>query len=592
MPDDQVTSDASRQALNRVLDSPEFASATRLSSFLRYVVTETLAGRGSSIKGYSIAVDVFERPADFDQTHDPIVRVEASRLRRALAQYYHGSGAQDPVVIELPRGAYVPAFHWKSGEGGNPETSAAEAPPPGPVSPAAVILDDPTGPSPDAVPAKAALFTRSRIMALAAIIIAAALGGIVLWEIVERAATPAASDRAIVSTLTHGPIVGFAAFETMSGDDTDTRIARGLVTEMIAEFTRFRNLSIYEPAPEAPAANSGYIVSGNLRRSSEDIRATIQLVDASNGRTIWSETYDRVYTASSLLTVQDEIARAAAVAVAQPYGPIYQREIERVASEPPDAIGYTCVLRVSDYWRKLDPETHLRMRTCLEKTIAADPEYADAWQVFTYMFLDEYRYGFNVRPRSAYEPLNKALETAQKAVSLASTDARSYQALYAVYFYRGDQEGFKRAGAQAVKLNPNSPDIAADFGGKLAFSGAWEEGLPLVRKAMSLNPGHPGWYYVSLVLDAYRRGDYPEALAFIERMSLPNHYRTHIFLAMTYGQMGDRMNAAASIERLLEFDPDFAINARTDLKKWGFEPGLVSICIDGLRKAGLQISDG
>ncbi|MBL8235158.1 MAG: hypothetical protein JNL98_42035, partial [Bryobacterales bacterium] len=99
-----------RAALERVLASTEFASATRLAAFLRYVVTESLEGRAANLKGYSIAVDVFDRPPDFDQTADPIVRVEASRLRRALAQYYQGSGSGDPVIIDLPRGGYVPNF--------------------------------------------------------------------------------------------------------------------------------------------------------------------------------------------------------------------------------------------------------------------------------------------------------------------------------------------------------------------------------------------------------------------------------------------------------------------------------------------------
>jgi TolB-like protein/tetratricopeptide (TPR) repeat protein len=592
-PDDTVSPGAVRQALDRVLGSPEFASAARLSSFLRYVVTETLEGRSASLKGYSIAVDVFDRPADFDQSSDPIVRVEASRLRRALAHYYQESGTGDPVIIVLPRGAYVPAFRRRDVdakaasdasdgvEASGPETQAASGEEPPGSPPPETARQESRAPSP-----------RWRWIALrAAAAIPVVLAALLIWDITTRRdpAGQQGGSEAVVSSGWSKPQVGFAPFETIYDDEADTHPARGISREMLAEFARFRNLSVYELAPGAALPATGYVISGSIRRSGNDIRATIQARKA-DGTTIWTETYDRVYTPSTLLAVQDEIARAAAITIAQPYGVIYQHELERVASEPADAIGYVCVLRAGDYWRKLDPATHLVMRGCLEETVKQAPDYADAWQAITHIYLDEYKYGFNARPPSVYEPLQKALEAAERSVSLASTDARSYQSMYSVLFYRGDMEGFKRAGSEAIKLNPNSLEILADFGGKVAFSGAWEEGLPLVRRAMMLNPGHPGWYYVSLVLDAYRRGEYRQALAFIERMNLPNHYRTHLFLAMTYGQLGDRMNAAASIESLLKMDPDFALNARTDLMKWGFESGLVDLCIDGLKKAGLTIS--
>ena len=92
------------------LGSKVFESAGRAREFLRFIVEESLAGRGDRLKGYSIAVHVFERPADFDAQSDPLVRVEAGRLRRRLAEYYQGQGRDDAVRIELPRGGYTPAF--------------------------------------------------------------------------------------------------------------------------------------------------------------------------------------------------------------------------------------------------------------------------------------------------------------------------------------------------------------------------------------------------------------------------------------------------------------------------------------------------
>jgi len=99
-----------RAALERITASPDFDKSPQLVSFLRFVVGATLAGRSRQIKAYTIATDALGRDARFDPQADPIVRVEAGRLRRALARYYANGGREDPIAIELPRGGYVPVF--------------------------------------------------------------------------------------------------------------------------------------------------------------------------------------------------------------------------------------------------------------------------------------------------------------------------------------------------------------------------------------------------------------------------------------------------------------------------------------------------
>jgi adenylate cyclase len=101
---------AVRSHLERVLHSPHFDGSTRSREFLRYVVEEVLAGRGAYLKQAAIAVEVFGRKADFDAVIDPIVRVQAGRLRRSLERYYLLSGDADSMRIELTKGSYAPVF--------------------------------------------------------------------------------------------------------------------------------------------------------------------------------------------------------------------------------------------------------------------------------------------------------------------------------------------------------------------------------------------------------------------------------------------------------------------------------------------------
>jgi adenylate cyclase len=88
----------------------EFQGSALLRAFLQFIVNRTLAGHAEEIKGYTVATQVLGREADFDGARDPIVRILAGRLRRALERYYWARGGQDLVRIDVPKGAYVPNF--------------------------------------------------------------------------------------------------------------------------------------------------------------------------------------------------------------------------------------------------------------------------------------------------------------------------------------------------------------------------------------------------------------------------------------------------------------------------------------------------
>src|SRR5262245_45714026 len=118
------------EQLERILRSAALVTSPSLSRFLRYIVEETLAGRGSAIREYTLGVHVFDRGDDFNPRLDPIVRVQARNLRARVAKYYEGPGVEDPIRIELPKGTYVPIFHHKAvaePQPSVPETAAAAA---------------------------------------------------------------------------------------------------------------------------------------------------------------------------------------------------------------------------------------------------------------------------------------------------------------------------------------------------------------------------------------------------------------------------------------------------------------------------------
>lgn len=102
--------------LDRILSSGTFRQTARLKRFLTFVVQEALAERADQLKEYVIGVQVFDRESSFDPRTDPIVRVQARRLRSRLAKYYRDEGHHDDLLIDLPKGRYAPAFRAREAE--------------------------------------------------------------------------------------------------------------------------------------------------------------------------------------------------------------------------------------------------------------------------------------------------------------------------------------------------------------------------------------------------------------------------------------------------------------------------------------------
>lgn len=124
--DPTITAEDVRAALRRILASDDFPATARNRKFLSYVTERTLAGKAADLSGYKVATEVFGRPADFNPTTDPIVRIEAGKLRRDLEVYYLKSGAGDEIGISLPRGGYIPSFQRRAIVPAQPSVSSLD----------------------------------------------------------------------------------------------------------------------------------------------------------------------------------------------------------------------------------------------------------------------------------------------------------------------------------------------------------------------------------------------------------------------------------------------------------------------------------
>jgi TolB-like protein len=557
--------DACHAQLGRIVDSADFVATDRARRFLAYVVGESLAGRADRIKAYSVATEVFGRDASFDPQSDPIVRVEAGHLRRALERYYLSAGREDPVEITIPKGAYVPFFVRRT------------IPAPAEPTPAAAVAE-PQRPAGRRVP------LWSGAVAAALLVVAAAIGA--GWG--SRARPPTEPD---IPRLLVQP------FEDLAHTDASAAIARGLTQEIIGQVTKFKDIVVVagrggsETNPVA-GPPPRYVLDGSVELDASAFRLQAHLIRRSDDAVLWAHSYTGDLAASRLVAIEEYIASEVATTLAQPYGVIFQADASRHVENPPDDWrAYSCTLAYYAYRATLDSATHPKVRSCLEEAVVRFPDYATAWALLSQTYIDEIRFGFAPEPAARPASVDRALAAARRAVERDPTNTRGLQAKMFALYFSGDAEAALRVGEQALAMNPNDSELLGEYGFRRALAGDWPAGCSLIRKARELNPGPLGYYEAALALCAYFDGDLAEAAMWIRNTGVPDNPIYHLIGAVVFGEAGEVASAAAELDWLRTHAPGVVANPRAVIAGRVLNPPDGERLIGSLRKAGLAITE-
>jgi tetratricopeptide (TPR) repeat protein len=249
-----------------------------------------------------------------------------------------------------------------------------------------------------------------------------------------------------------------------------------------------------------------------------------------------------------LLDVEGNVARDVATALGQPYGTIFQTDAARALKGPPeDWEAYACTLAYYLYRTSVDQPTHRAVKRCLERAVARFPGYAAAWAFLSLTHFDELRFHYRGDLTAPPTSLDAAVESAQRAAALDPTNVWALQAQMLSLFFKNDVDAALRVGERAVALNPNDTELVGEYGMRVALSGDWSSGCPLIEKAYALKPAPQPDYEVMLGLCSYMEGDYQKALFWVRRTDLQKSPLHHFVVAAIYGQLGDA--AAAERER-------------------------------------------
>jgi adenylate cyclase len=438
--------------------------------------------------------------------------------------------------------------------------------------------------------------TRHFIRAGMAVLVLLALAGAFTWR-AARSKRPVGDP---VVTVPRGPSIAVLPFANLSGDQGQEYFADGMTEEIITQLTRFRELFVIArnstfryKAQAVDMKTIGrelgmrYVLEGSIRTSPDTIRVTAQLIDAMTGTHLWAETYDRQLTARNILDVQHEITEQIVAKIAEPFGVISRVGVTETQRKGTDNLtAYECVVRVRlQHDSPSSPALHLQQRDCLERAVALDANYAEAWAWLALTYMHEYVFGFNPKP----EPLDRVLKAARRAVALDPASAITHYSLAYAYFFRHELEPFTAAAEQAFELNPNNALILGSLGNLFGWIGQLDRSMALTKKAMVLNPHHPTFFYATIFNYHYHRREYKDALAAAQKWNQPDFFWNQAHLAEAYAQLGRTKEAQAAVARLLKLYPDFPQRARAEMRIWNVTDEIAEHWLDGLRKAGLEM---
>ena len=528
----EAESSTVRTCLEKILLSAPFAQSERLQRFLKFVVTETLAGHADRLKGYTIGVEVFDRDPSFDSAIDPIVRVEAARLRAKLREYYDREGRDDPVRLDLPKGRYAVRFEER-------------------------FLR--TVPAPT----------------------------IPIYREGEATAATVASHPPPIEDR---PSLAVLPFTNMSSDAEQGYFADGVTDSLITELSRLPDLFVISRHSSFVYRNMDkrvqeigqelgvkYLVEGSVRRAGNRVRITTQLIDAASGRHLWAERFDR--EVQDILAVEDDVVRRI-LAVLQ----VKLTPSDRVRTGHEGTLSleaHDCLLRGLERFWVSSQQSMEQARAYFARAVDLDPTYAAAHAWLARALAFGWIMYWDPRP----DGIDEAHEHARVAVDLDPQLPQAQSILCWVQLWRTQGEAAIAAGWKAVAIDTNDADAHLFLSSALCGSGRGKEALHYIEKGMRLNPHPSGFYYFVLGQCYYVLKEYEQALAaFKQGVALrdvfyPNHYH----LCLIYTLFGREAEARAERDTLLRLTG----GRKPILRNIYLDEGVSRVTEELARRAGL-----
>jgi tetratricopeptide (TPR) repeat protein/TolB-like protein len=531
------------QALARLLAWPEIARSPQLANFLTYIVERRLRGDAHSIKAYSIAVDVFGRAPDFDPQADPIVRVQARRLRGLLDQYYRGPGSDDPLHIQLPIGRYVPEF-----------VDSATEPSAHPIGRDTGVAAEPAA----VVQPPQHELRRGHVNVSWFVLLVLTLGAIAMTYSLATLG-PRREQQVAVAGGMEMPRLKVMEFQNLTGDRALTPSIAALAVELVTDFEPLLIVDAVFGGPDAAGEASGdnedFVLTGIVRGASEGYEFNAVLTDAETNGVVWNW--------SAILPAQEFSGRSGVDSISQELilrlggtrGPLHVKALDLVARS--DIAGqenfYLCGVLFMVYRTTPSEGSRARVENCFDALPEEDRANGNVLAARA-SIMGEMSVLSGTPARERTEHFARAEVLIAQGLSAAPTSSFVWEQRGHLHEAQGRLDEAVSAYGTALQLNSANLDATAAFARLIALMGRLDEAAPLARRAVEAVPPLqvPGWFYCVPSLDALVSGAVPRAARLAQDCGQADPELGTVLAMLAAHQWGDTAMVGQVLTQILE----------------------------------------
>jgi adenylate cyclase len=437
-----------------------------------------------------------------------------------------------------------------------------------------------------------------RIAMVAVALLIVATGGLTAWNFYlqkSRRMEPASVDK-MAYPLPDKPSIAVLPFDNLSGVPDQDYLADGITENTITAlsyipeiFVIARNSTFTYKGKAVKAQEVAedlgvrYILEGSVQRAGDRVRIIAQLIDAASGRHLWADRYDRGL--QDLFALQDEITLKIVSALQVKLSVGVQTRLGRKTM--PNFEAWSYYVRGYGHMKRHTKADNAKARELFERAASLAPGYAMVFTALGWTHFDDAFHGWS---ESREESLLRAVELAKKALALDDSDPMIHALWGAIYLRQGRYDQAIAEGERSVALGPNQADPHFLLAMYLSHTGRYKEAVPLIRKAMRLNPYYPSTYLELLSRVYLQMGEYEEAVEAFKMLVVREPHRIvgHVGLAIAYIRLGRNEQARSEVAEVLRLFPEFSLEVhRKQLHLMVMNPAIVESDIEALREAGL-----
>ena len=437
----------------------------------------------------------------------------------------------------------------------------------------------------------------SRKTALAAIIILAIVAvGLIGWNIYlqrSKKIEPASLEK-MAFPLPDKPSIAVLPFDNLSGDPKQEYFSDGITEEIITALSKVPKLFViarnstftYKGKPikvQTISEELGvrYVLEGSVRMDENRVRITAQLIDAVKGHHLWADRYDREL--KDIFAIQDDITKNIVTEVQVQLTAGDQARLRAEGTNNLDAyLKFLQGWEASRHWNK---EASIKARKLAEETIAIAPDYQKGYYLLATVEIHDIFLGLSKAPK---DTLMRAIEMAKKSIAIEDSSFPHHVLAVSYNLLRKHETAIAEA-RKAVEIAPNYADAYMILGHVLWLSDMAEKAVPVLQKAIRLNPYPPSQYYHNLAFAYHQLEKYEEGIAEAKKALgvSPKDIIAYRALVSCYSILGREEEARAAAAEVLKIDPDFSIDRYAKTLPFKNKEKLKKI-VESYRRAGLK----